>query len=221
MTIQDAPWWAKLLSILISQAGLMGAQYLAYLQGGGASVTIAIALLQAIQGSVAANGLGAWAAAGGALVKAGRAIQLGRGKDGAPPGPGGAALVLLPLAVVEAEAQAQSLESLGGQLLGGIGLGPVIAGALALLGAVLVGLGFHRRGRALGHTEGQAQGRAAQASEDRAGARDAATLERAAAEAIEARGQASAARAEASPPAGAVTAAEVDEWIAPPKGPPL
>lgn len=221
MTIAGAPWWAKLLSILISQAGLMGAQYLAFLQHGGASVTIAIALLQAIQGSIAANGLGAWSAAGGALVKAGRAIQLGRGRGG-PPAGGAAALAVLVSMLALAPGAAHAGPVIGvadlvARLLAGE-IGPLVAAGGALLGVILVALGIHRRGRAAGQAAGSAQGRAAQAAEDRAAAHGASTVERAAADALEQRGQASAARAEASAPTGALTSAEADAWAAPPKG---
>ena len=65
------PWQARIISILVSQAGLCLAQYLAWDAGGGAWAAVVIAGLQAIQGSIASYGLGSWSAA----AKLARAIR--------------------------------------------------------------------------------------------------------------------------------------------------
>ena len=67
--------------------------------------------------------------------------------------------------------------------------------ALAVVGLVLAGFGLHRIGRASGRREGRVEG-------ERVGQGAAASLERAAADGLEARGQASAQAAEEPPKGG-------------------
>lgn len=75
MSIEGAPWWARTLNILFAQFGLLVAQYLAHIQGGGWVVTLGIAFLQAIMGSVGAYGLKGWSASNKTLKTAGDILK--------------------------------------------------------------------------------------------------------------------------------------------------
>lgn len=75
MAIDGAPWWARTFNILLAQFGLLVAQYLNHLQGGGWAVTLGIAFLQAVMGSVGAYGLKGWAASNKTLKTAGDILK--------------------------------------------------------------------------------------------------------------------------------------------------
>lgn len=84
MTADRPPWQATVASTVLSQGGLFYAQHVLAASSAPPAYQLGVAVLQCVQGAVAANGLGVWRAASAGVARVVGAVR------GAKPPEGGA-----------------------------------------------------------------------------------------------------------------------------------